>query len=75
MISFTGADNGSGLSYMPTWHERHSGEREVVHLRYLDAFIRTQVGWRIASRRVEASGVLGFEGVEWHWVQRHPPEA
>ena len=74
LIRFTADDAAEGISYMITWHERFDGTRETVHLRYLDTFVRQEDGWRISSRRVEASGVVGFEGVDWYWVARQPPE-
>ena len=58
------------LSYLTAWHERWNGSRERVYMRYLDRLVETTDGWRIAERKVVVSGVEGFEGVEWAWVER-----
>ena len=42
-------------------------------MRYLDRLTEIADGWRIAERKVVASGVEGFEGVEWVWVERQLP--
>ncbi len=74
-IKITLADNGTAeaLSYLSAWHERWNGSRERVFMRYLDRLTDTDDGWRIAERKVVASGVEGFEGVEWVWVERQLP--
>lgn len=65
-------ENGTAeaLSYLTAWHERWNGSRERVYMRYLDRLVETTDGWRIAERKVVVSGVEGFEGVEWAWVER-----
>ena len=71
-VSF-GADGASALSYVTAWHERFTGEREVVCLRYLDLLRRDADRWRIARRSIEVALVDGFPGVEWNWVRRSSP--
>jgi len=63
------------LSYITAWHERYSGEREVVCLRYIDLLKRAGSRWAIATRRVETSFVDGFPGTDWNWVARGPKNA
>ncbi len=63
----------SALTYVTAWHEHRDGARSCVRLRYVDELRRGPQGWLIASRRVEAAGVEGMEGVQWAWVPRHPP--
>ena len=60
-------------SYQMTWHELESGRKDLVCLRYLDRLVKRDGEWLIAHRRVEASLVDGFEGVEWSWVSRQRP--
>jgi SnoaL-like domain len=60
------------LSYVTAWHERYSGEREVVCLRYIDLLKKAGSQWAIATRRVETSFVDGFPGTDWNWVARGP---
>ncbi len=67
-------DRASGVSAAITWHERLGGEQELLALRYLDQFERVDGRWLISSRRVEISMVQGFEGAEWNWWDRRPPE-
>lgn len=71
-------DDGAAASastYITAWHEDWAGDRSVVRLRYLDTFVRTPEGWRIATRHVHAAGIEGFPGVEWNWVRRARPAA
>jgi hypothetical protein len=58
------------LSYVTAWHERYTGEQEIVCLRYIDTLCRNESRWAIATRRVEVSLVDGFPGTTWNWVQR-----
>ena len=58
------------LSYVTAWHERYTGEQEIVCLRYLDTLRCTGSQWAIAIRRVEASFVDGFPDTTWNWVPR-----
>lgn len=75
IVAGPGEDEASGVTYVTAWHERFDDHRETVRLRYLDRFRRDGDGaWRIAERRIEVMGVEGFEGVEWVWVARRPPE-
>lgn len=66
--------HASGVTAALTWHERFTGEQELLALRYIDRFTRTGAGWLISKRRVEVSLVEGFAGTEWHWWPRRPPE-
>jgi ketosteroid isomerase-like protein len=68
-----GDGSATGVTAAITWHERHTGERELLALRYLDEFRWTDGHWLIARRRVEISMVDGFAGTEWHWWPRRPP--
>jgi len=45
-------DRATGVSAALTWHERFSGERELLALRYIDEFARVQNQWMISYRRV-----------------------
>jgi hypothetical protein len=72
-VTLDGFDAATVVSYLTAWHERWDGSRERVFLRYLDKVVNGADGWRIAERRVVASGVEGFEGVEWVWVDRQLP--
>ncbi len=69
------ARGANALSYMTTWHERFTGEQEVVCLRYLDTLVQRDAVWQITSRRVEVSLVDGFPGTEWRWVRRPDVQA
>jgi hypothetical protein len=64
-------DAAQSLSYVTAWHERISGERDILCLRYLDSLRREGGHWLICARRIEVSWVDGFPGVQWPWVQRH----
>lgn len=66
-------DAAQSLAYVTAWHERFTGEREIVCLRYRDALRRAADGWCIARREIEVAFVEGFPGVEWNWVRRAPP--
>ncbi len=62
-------DEADTLSYATCWHERYSGEREIVCLRYIDVLRRAD-RWLIVHRRTEVSWVEGFPGTAWTWVTR-----
>jgi ketosteroid isomerase-like protein len=66
-------EQASAATYVTAWHEDWDGDRSVVRLRYVDAFVRTGEGWRIATRHVLAAGIEGFAGVSWNWVPRARP--
>jgi ketosteroid isomerase-like protein len=66
-------DRAAGVTAALTWHERPSGQQELLALRYVDEFAKVDGRWFIDSRRVEISMVEGFEGTQWHWWPRHPP--
>jgi hypothetical protein len=67
------AERAQALTYVTAWHERFSGEREIVCLRYRDVLRQEAGGWRITRRAIEVALVDGFPGVEWNWVRRAPP--
>jgi ketosteroid isomerase-like protein len=60
------------LTYVHAWHERHDGSQDSIWLRYDDDLVRTADGWRISARRAHASGVDGFPGSTWRFVERLP---
>lgn len=66
-------DSADTICYQMAWHERHSGLRELVCLRYVDQLVLLDNSWLIDCRRVEATFVDGFEGVPWRWVKRGDP--
>jgi ketosteroid isomerase-like protein len=64
----------AGITYVTASHERWNGDQATACLRYLDEFASDSQGeWRIASRRVEAAIVVGFQDVTWTWVDRALP--
>ena len=63
----------TALTAALTWHERWSGEQELLALRYIDELALGDDAWLITSRRVEVSMVEGFEGTTWHWWPRQRP--
>lgn len=65
----------SALSYLTAWHERSSGVREVLCLRYRDQLRLDGGTWRIDQRLVEMAWADGFDGVAWRWVERKPSSA
>ncbi len=67
-------DEASALTYVTAWHERFTGEREIVCLRYRDRLRREATDWRITRRAIEVAFVEGFPGVEWNWVRRAPAD-
>jgi len=68
------ARTAHAVSYVTAWHERSTGEREVVCLRYIDDLQYGDSRWMIIARRVEAAYVDGFPGTSWLWVNRTPPQ-
>lgn len=66
--------SGTGVSATLTWHERFTGERELLALRYIDEYRRIDDDWLISRRRVDVSMVDGFEGTTWNWWERRDPE-
>lgn len=63
-------DIATALTYVTAWHERFTGEREIVCLRYRDELRRGTSAWQITRREIEVALVQGFPGVEWNWVKR-----
>jgi ketosteroid isomerase-like protein len=66
-------DTARAVTYVTAWHRERDETVSEVRLRYLDDLRRTDEGWRIARRHVQASGIVGFEGVPWTWVPRGTP--
>ena len=56
-ISFTGDDSAETVTYLDAWHEFHEDiENAWIFGRYVDSFVRTDAGWRIAKRQVLTMG-------------------
>jgi hypothetical protein len=66
-------DRADATTYVTAWHEWRDDRQEALRLRYIDRLVRTDEGWLIAHRRLEAMGVEGFAGTAWTWVQRAEP--
>ncbi len=75
-VTFRAGDpsEASAVTAAMTWHERWTGERELLALRYVDELRRVAGSWLIARRQVEISIVEGFEGTTWHWWPRRQPD-
>ena len=58
------------MIYATAWHELADGSTTTSRVRYLDRFVRTPEGWRIAHRELVALGLEGWEGVEYRFVPR-----
>lgn len=43
-------------SYVHAWHETPDGQTATIFGRYLDSFVRTEEGWKIARRRMDMNG-------------------
>jgi hypothetical protein len=63
----------SAVTAALTWHERWSGEQELLALRYVDELVKQEGVWLIDRRRVEISMVQGFDSTDWYWWPRRPP--
>lgn len=61
-------DEATGVTYCDAHHllrdDRGDERDRILHLRYLDRFVRTTAGWRIAERRLELD-----------WITEHPTDA
>ncbi|MEL7155427.1 MAG: nuclear transport factor 2 family protein [Actinomycetota bacterium] len=56
-ITFVGPDDAESISYVNAWHEFHDDLPNAWFFgRYVDRHRRTDDGWRIAARRVDAMG-------------------
>lgn len=55
-IDFEDADTANVVSYVLAWHERPDLTSATVYGRYVDRFVRTTEGWRIAKRRMLMNG-------------------
>ncbi|MFJ2755179.1 nuclear transport factor 2 family protein [Nocardioides sp. NPDC087217] len=65
-VSFVGDDEADGETYCIAFHLlSNQGETSLVtmSIRYLDRFVRTSGGWRIATRRIV-----------FDWTDRRPSE-
>jgi 3-phenylpropionate/cinnamic acid dioxygenase small subunit len=61
LIAFTDTDNAETTSYVHAWHGIAGAPVDpIVLARYVDRFVRTPTGWRIAHRRMFAHGLVGF---------------
>ena len=63
----------NAVTYAYAWHEYPDGRQDTLWLRYDDELVRTGDGWRIAVRRAHISGVDGFPGIAWRFVERLAP--
>jgi len=55
-IEFHDADRASCVSYILAWHETPDGHSGTMMGQFHDEFVRTSVGWRIATRQLRMSG-------------------
>lgn len=59
-IDFTGADRAAVQTAVHAWHRRAGGGPDVVlYGRYVDEWVRTPEGWRIAVREFRVAGATG----------------
>lgn len=72
-VTFDGEDAADVITYLYAWH-RYPGDAPDAHLwaQYHDRVVRTDAGWRIASRRLEVAGQEAFD-VAWYPIGRTPP--
>ena len=74
-IAFDGADHARSISYVLAWHERPDGSTATVMGQYHDRLVRTDKGWRIATRRMEMNGSDAGFTVNLHCTKRQGPPA
>jgi 3-phenylpropionate/cinnamic acid dioxygenase small subunit len=74
-IRFNDADQASANSYVIAWHERPDGSTATVWGQYRDTLLRTEVGWRITSRRQTMNGNDAGFTVNLFPSERRPPRA
>ncbi|MCP4222600.1 MAG: nuclear transport factor 2 family protein [Actinomycetia bacterium] len=56
-VSFSGPDRADSIAYVNAWHEFNDDISNAWFFgRYVDHFVRTGDGWRIAGRRVDTMG-------------------
>ncbi len=59
-IDFTGEDRAAVQTVVHAWHRRADGGNDVVlYGRYVDEWVRTPDGWRIAVREFRVAGATG----------------
>ena len=59
-IAFDGDDRASVSTAVHAWHRRADGAPDVVlYGRYVDDWVRTDAGWRIAVRQFRVAGATG----------------
>lgn len=66
-------DRASAVTYVTAWHRRWDGSVETARLQYRDRLVRTAGGWQLGERVALATGIEGFEGVDWAWLPRAQP--
>jgi 3-phenylpropionate/cinnamic acid dioxygenase small subunit len=71
-VQLTERADGSwdSTAYATAWHELRDGSKAVSRVRYLDRFVRTDEGWRIAERRMYALGTEGWPGTQYRFIER-----
>ncbi|MBM3677222.1 MAG: nuclear transport factor 2 family protein [Actinobacteria bacterium] len=75
LIHFDGADAAVVRSGIIAWHEKADGDEAILYAIYLDRFVRTASGWRIAERRQQRAGESkGFVVNITPLPRREPPE-
>lgn len=56
-ITFEGPDDARSMCYLHAWHRpADGGDDYTLHAQYHDVWTRTDVGWRIAERRLKTAG-------------------
>ena len=73
VISFEGPDAADVVSYVMAWHEDPNGQTATVFGQYRDRVVRTDVGWRIASRRMLMNGNDAGFTLDLFPAERKPP--
>jgi hypothetical protein len=58
-IDFEGPDSATAQSTVIAWHRRIDGSEWTLYGRYVDRWIRTEQGWRLAERELRAAGAVG----------------
>lgn len=73
VIDFQRHDTATAVSYVMAWHERSDGETATVFGQYQDCVVRTNVGWRIAERRMLMNGNDAGFTLDLFPAERNPP--
>jgi ketosteroid isomerase-like protein len=72
-IELDGANTASSVAYLYAWHRYVDGSPDgELWGRYRHTFRRTEAGWRIASLRLEAAGMVDFHRSTMHPIGRRP---